>query len=62
VGFDPGRIATSDRRRGLGFEGMRERLQPFDGVLDIRSKPGAGTEIRIRIPVEVQRARALAAR
>lgn len=37
---------------GLGLIGMRERLRPLGGTLDIRSAPGRGTVLAIVIPLE----------
>ena len=47
VGFDP---ATSTS--GFGLLGMRERVELFDGVLEIDSAPGHGTTVRAVIPVQ----------
>ena len=47
------------RDDGRGFEpqpadahahGMRERLRGIGGELDLRSRPGSGTEVRLLIP------------
>jgi signal transduction histidine kinase len=45
---------------GLGLISMRERLQLVHGELSVKSKPGAGTTIRARVPLksDVYRARA----
>jgi len=40
-------------RRGIGLEGIRERLVRLGGSLEIESRPGAGTTLRVRIPLEV---------
>jgi two-component system, NarL family, sensor histidine kinase UhpB len=45
-GFDP----SQPRRGGLGLEGMAERARLVAGELDVRSAPGAGTQITLRIP------------
>jgi len=45
-GFDP----VTARRGGLGLEGMAERAKLVGGELDLRSAPGAGTEITLRLP------------
>jgi len=29
---------------------MRERLEPLGGTLKIRSRPGAGTRLEVRVP------------
>lgn len=46
AGFDP----VVARRGGLGLEGMAERAKLVGGELDLRSAPGAGTEITLRLP------------
>lgn len=46
VGFDPG----ATRQDGLGLEGMAERARLVGGELDLRSSPGAGTELTLRVP------------
>ena len=51
-GFDVEAIRKSpDQERGLGLVGMNERAVLLDGTLDIRSSPGHGTTVKVRIPV-----------
>jgi two-component system sensor histidine kinase UhpB len=38
-------------RRGLGLLGIRERLDALGGKLNVRSRPGIGTELRVNIPI-----------
>ena len=49
AGFDPGAKAF-----GTGLQGMADRLSAHDGVLDVRTSPGAGTvvtgRLRVRVP------------
>jgi len=45
-GFDP----AAARADGLGLEGMAERARLVGGQLDLRSAPGAGTELTLRVP------------
>ena len=40
-----------DARRGLGLDGMRERLRLLDGQMRIRSWPGRGCAIRAVVPL-----------
>jgi signal transduction histidine kinase len=40
-------------RKGLGLVAMRERVSAIGGTLQIESRPGHGTEISIRLPLEV---------
>jgi two-component system, NarL family, sensor histidine kinase UhpB len=44
-GFDP-----AVRGRGLGLIGMAERARLVGGDLDVRSAPGGGTTITLRVP------------
>jgi len=37
--------------KGWGLAGIRERIQLVGGRLDIRSSPGAGTDLTVRVPV-----------
>ncbi len=46
VGFDP----VASRGDGLGLDGMVERARLVGGELDLRSSPGAGTELTLRVP------------
>jgi signal transduction histidine kinase len=49
VGFEVG----ADARRGVGLISVRERVEAVDGTFDIRSHPGQGTalEVRVRLPL-----------
>ncbi len=46
VGFDPARVAE-----GFGMSGMRERAAIVRGDLQIESAPGAGTTVRLAVPI-----------
>ena len=51
-GFHPGALARADRRgngAGLGLSGMAERARLAGGELDVRSAPGGGTTVTLRI-------------
>ena len=52
-GFSPDRVLAPGRRSGLGLDGLRERMAGLGGTLAISSQPGRGTELLIRIPLEV---------
>jgi two-component system, NarL family, sensor histidine kinase UhpB len=45
-GFDP----RSSENGGLGLEGMAERARVVGGELDLRSSPGEGTSLTVRMP------------
>jgi len=49
IGFDPSASARAEAR-GLGLVGIRERLLPLGGRLEIRSSPGHGTRLSVEIP------------
>ena len=60
VGFD----VNAAWGKGLGLISMSERLEAIGGTLEIRSKPGAGTRLEVRVPLRVgtSRTRAVDAR
>jgi signal transduction histidine kinase len=47
-------------RKGLGLISMRERLQLVDGEFAIRTAPGAGTTVYVRVPFRPAEERAVA--
>lgn len=54
--WDDGRGFAAERAhggggRGLGLVGMRERARYADGSLEIDSAPGAGTRVRVELPL-----------
>ena len=48
IGFDPS--APLHRSRRLGLTSMQERTAALGGTLAIRSEPGSGTTVELRIP------------
>ena len=46
-------------RHGLGLISMRERLQLVHGELSVKSKPGAGTIIHARVPLDSDQYRSM---
>jgi len=48
-GFDDRKLSES---RGLGVIGMRERAELIGGTLEIRSRPGEGTRVHLKVPVD----------
>jgi signal transduction histidine kinase len=48
AGFEPGSQAR--RSGGVGLMGMRERAEHLNGALEVRSSPGHGTTICVRVP------------
>jgi signal transduction histidine kinase len=57
-GFDTAAAAKTGGYRGLGLDGMRERLFLIGGTLEIESARGAGTTIFARIALDGQRSAA----
>src|SRR5581483_5716295 len=47
-GFDPDQA----KGKGLGLISMEERVRHLGGTFSISAKPGDGTRIKIRIPLE----------
>ncbi len=51
IGFDATQIYDpKSRNGGFGFFSMRERLNYLGGSLDVRSKPGQGSQIILTVP------------
>jgi signal transduction histidine kinase len=50
-GFEPARIDNSGD--SLGLFGMKERAELLGGRFDVESRPGAGTCLRVEIPLPV---------
>jgi signal transduction histidine kinase len=48
AGFDAEAAAAAGR---LGLLGMRERMTLLGGVLEVESRPGAGTTVIARVPL-----------
>ncbi|HEX6680396.1 MAG TPA: MASE1 domain-containing protein [Gaiellaceae bacterium] len=44
-------VGGADMRRGLGLQGLRDRLEAVNGSLTVFSAPGWGTRVRAVIPV-----------
>jgi len=51
AGFDPGRLGRSGFPR-FGLATMRERAESAGALLEIDSRPGKGTRVRVELPVE----------
>ncbi len=49
-GFEPDRLQSD--AQGIGLMGMRERARLLGGVCSIESRPGRGTTVRLRIPLQ----------
>lgn len=56
VGCNPRSLQTNPKQKGLGFLGMKERLNAVGGTLTIESGRGKGTKIIIHVPLEKENA------
>jgi PAS domain S-box-containing protein len=54
TGFDPDAVEATTVSMGLA--GMRERALQLAGLLTVESKPGAGTHVRLQMPVSTEAA------
>jgi two-component system, NarL family, sensor kinase len=57
---DDGQGFDSERgweTRGLGLQSMRERVQMLNGTIFVQSTPGAGTSVRVEVPIHSREAR-----
>src|SRR6266403_709131 len=61
-GFDSSRAHAAPGRKGLGLTAMQERVTAIGGTLHIESRPGLGTELSIRLPLEDEHANSNRAR
>jgi signal transduction histidine kinase len=43
-GFDPASV-----RAGVGLSAMRERIEGLGGKIEVRSRPGKGTKVTVRV-------------
>jgi signal transduction histidine kinase len=68
-GIDSTDLIVVDNGRGMeagegaagahfGLQGVRERVDKLGGVMDIQSRPGAGTRLAVTVPVRAGRVRA----
>ena len=49
-GFDPSALVKNQKKH-YGLLNMQERAELLEGTFEIKSEPGKGTEIRVRIPL-----------
>ena len=63
VGFDVASVnRTYDQRGSLGMVNLRERTELVNGVLNIQSALGKGTQVQVYIPLSDEAARSVASR
>jgi signal transduction histidine kinase len=57
IGFDPSKIKPySVKTGGFGLFNIRERLEDFYGIMDIKSKKGQGTRVTLIAPLSLKKA------
>lgn len=52
VSDDGGGFTFADENKGLGMSGMRERALLVGGRLEIDSRPGKGTKVKLEVPLD----------
>jgi signal transduction histidine kinase len=62
AGFNSACVQGEPSRKGLGLIAMQERMSAIGGTLRVESCPGSGTELSVRIPMEVDHANTRRAR
>ena len=45
-------VGGADASRGSGLTGLKDRIEALGGKIQVKSPPGAGTSIEVRIPIE----------
>ena len=50
IGFAPHDWTGPDAHPGLGLSGLRDRLDVLGGRLQVQSRPGHGTTVRVHVP------------
>lgn len=61
-GFSTAKKVTDISGRGVGFDIVATRVRALGGSLDVRSVPGRGTTVSLRLPLTLAISRALLAR
>jgi signal transduction histidine kinase len=44
-------VGGADAGRGSGLTGLRDRIEALGGKIDVKSPPGTGTRIEVRVPI-----------
>ncbi len=52
-GFYPDLLDTPDKRFGLGLISLRERTRALGGEMEIKTGPGKGSQVSLRIPLNL---------
>lgn len=53
-GFNPEKLEDLSPEEGFGLTAARERIRLFGGDLEVRSTPGEGTQVTVRVPLDRQ--------
>jgi signal transduction histidine kinase len=53
-GFDYEAVGKATPSWGVGLRSMRERAEVLDGSLLVDSRPGTGTRVELRVPLDGQ--------
>jgi signal transduction histidine kinase len=48
-------VGGADPRRGSGLIGLRDRIEALGGTVKVTSPAGAGTVVRVALPIEAGR-------
>ena len=51
-GFDPEAVGKASPSWGVGLRSMTERAEMLGGELRVSSRPGAGTRVEVRVPLD----------
>ncbi|GAC1515329.1 MAG: chemotaxis protein CheA [Gemmatimonadaceae bacterium] len=62
AGFSTAEQVTDMSGRGVGIDAVQTRVRALGGTVDIKSQPGAGTTVTVRLPLTLAIVRALLAR
>jgi PAS domain S-box-containing protein len=54
-GFDPEGVGKATPSWGVGLRSMRERAEMLGGELRVDSRPGAGTKVEVKVPLDGRR-------
>jgi PAS domain S-box-containing protein len=53
IGFDAQSLLTGSTGVALGLRGMQERAHAVNANLDIKSRPGGGTQVMVAVPLKI---------
>jgi two-component system chemotaxis sensor kinase CheA len=50
-GFSTAQVITNVSGRGVGMDVVKSRIEKIGGIVDVFSRPGEGTTVKIKIPL-----------